>query len=151
MKRSDAAVAGLLIGFAAFIFLESRRLPLGSLREPQTGVFPTILATLLALFAAVLLLQAWRTADPAGGAETLEPRSWTRIGAALAAMAFFALALESVGFFLTTFLLMILLLRAIEAQRWSKVITIALATALVSYAIFGMLLGIPLPAGFLGI
>jgi putative tricarboxylic transport membrane protein len=151
MKRSDVAVAGLLIGFAGFIFLEGRRLPLGSLRVPQTGFFPSILAALLALFAGALLFQAWRTADSAGGAETLEPRSWVRIGAALAAMAFFALALESAGFFLTTFLLMTLLLRAIEAQRWSKVIPIALATALVSYAIFGMLLGIPLPAGFLGI
>ena len=151
MKRSDAAVAALLIGLAAFIFLESRRLPLGSFRVPQTGFFPTILAALLALFAAALLLQAWRTADSAGGAETLEPRSWARIGAAMAAMAFFALVLESAGFFLTTFLLMILLLRAIEAQKWSKVIAIALATALVSYAIFGLLLGIPLPAGFLGI
>jgi len=46
---------------------------------------------------------------------------------------------------------MILLLRAIEAQRWSKVIGIAVATALIPYAIFGWLLGIPLPTGILGI
>ena len=151
MKRSDAAVAALLIGFAAFIFLESRRLPVGSLRVPQTGFFPIILAALLALFAAALLLQASRTADLAGAAQRLEPRGWMRIGAALAAMAFFALALESAGFFLTTFFLMALLLRAIDAQKWSKVIAIALATAVVSYAIFALLLGIPLPAGFLGI
>jgi hypothetical protein len=58
MKRSDAAVGALLIGLAAFIFLESRRLPLGSLRVPQTGFFPTILAALLALFAAALLLRS---------------------------------------------------------------------------------------------
>lgn len=151
MKRSDAAVAGLLISLAVFVVLESRRLSFGSLRVPQTGFFPTILATLLAAFAAVLLLQAWRTADAPGDTERLEPRGWMRIGVALAAMATFALALESAGFFLTTFLLMALLLRAIETQKWSKVITIALATALVSYTIFGLLLGIPLPTGFLGI
>ena len=63
----------------------------------------------------------------------------------------FALVLERAGFFLTTFFLMVLLLRAIEAQSWSKVIGIAVATALISYAIFGWLLGIPLPAGILGI
>jgi putative tricarboxylic transport membrane protein len=74
-----------------------------------------------------------------------------RIGGTLATMVGFALALERLGFLLTTFLLMVLLLRAIESQRWPKVVAIALMTALISYAIFGWLLGIPLPAGVLGI
>jgi putative tricarboxylic transport membrane protein len=69
----------------------------------------------------------------------------------LAALAGFALVLERLGFLLTTFLLMVLLLRAIEAQRWPKVIVVALATALISYAIFAWLLGVPLPPGVLGI
>ena len=42
-------------------------------------------------------------------------------------------------------------LRAIESQSWPKVVAIALATAVVAYAIFGWLLGIPLPVGALGI
>jgi heme A synthase len=46
---------------------------------------------------------------------------------------------------------MISLLRAIEAQKWRKVVVVALATALISYAIFSLLLGVPLPAGLLGI
>ncbi len=66
-------------------------------------------------------------------------------------LAGFALALERLGFLLTTFLLMISLLRAIEAQKWRKVVVVALATALISYAIFSWLLGVPLPAGLLGI
>jgi hypothetical protein len=46
---------------------------------------------------------------------------------------------------------MVLLLRAIESLAWHKVFAVALATSLVAYAIFGWLLGIPLPAGVLGI
>jgi len=151
MKRFDAAVAVLLIGFALFIFLESRRLAFGSLRAPQTGFFPTVLVVLLALFAVALLFQGWRATQPASGAEKFPPGSWSRIGAALAAMAGFAYVLESAGFILTTFFLMALLLRAIEAQSWWKVMAIALATALLCYAIFEKLLGVPLPVGFLGI
>lgn len=151
MKRADAAVAGLLIGFAVFILLESRRLAFGSLRVPQTGFFPTILVVLLALFAAALLLQAWLATEPDSGAEKMAPGSWSRIGAALAVMAAFAFVLESAGFVVTTFFLMVLLLRAIESQSWLKVTAIALATALLSYAIFEKLLGVPLPVGFLGI
>ena len=63
----------------------------------------------------------------------------------------FALVLEWLGFLLSTFFLMVLLLRAIEAPRWSKVIIVALVTALISYGLFAWLLGVPLPAGVLGI
>ncbi len=150
MKRLDAAAAGLLIGFAIFILLESLRLPFGSLRAPQTGFFPTVLAVLLALLAAALFVNPAR-APAAAAAARLAPGSWARIGAALAAMAGFAVVLERAGFFLTTFLLMALLLRAIEAIKWPKLIAIALATALIAYALFAIALGIPLPAGFLGI
>ena len=58
----------------------------------------------------------------------------------LAMLAAFGLVLERVGFLLATFLLMVILLRAIEAQDWRKVIAVALATALISYGLFGRLL-----------
>jgi hypothetical protein len=45
---------------------------------------------------------------------------------------------------------MVLLLRAIEAPRWSKVFTVALVTALASYGLFAWLLGVALPAGIFG-
>jgi len=48
-------------------------------------------------------------------------------------------------------LLMVILLRSIEAQNWRKVIAVALATAVISYGLFAWLLGVPLPAGILGI
>jgi len=69
----------------------------------------------------------------------------------LAAMTGFAVLLERLGFLLTTFFLMLLLLRAIESQRWSKVFFVALLTAVGSYALFGWILGIPLPGGVFGI
>ena len=74
-----------------------------------------------------------------------------RIGATLATMIGFALVLERLGFLLATFILMVLLLRAIDAPRWSKVIIVSLVTSLLSYGLFAWLLGVPLPAGVLGI
>ena len=151
MKRSDAAVSVILIGLAGFILLESRHLSFGTMRVPQTAFFPKILAVLLLIFSGIALLQAIIGTKSSTRSEPLAAEGWTRIGATLATMVGFAFVLERAGFFLTTFLLMILLLRAIEAQRWSKVIGIAVATALISYAIFGWLLGIPLPTGIFGI
>jgi hypothetical protein len=60
------------------------------------------------------------------------------------------MALERLGFLLSTFLLTGFLLRVMEPRSWSKLLTLALATALGSYAIFARALGMPLPPGILG-
>lgn len=151
MKRADVTVALIMSGLAAFILLEAGKLSFGSMRVPRTAFFPIILATLLLFLSLILLGQALRGAPTGRGPERIEAEGWFRIGATLATLAGFALALERLGFLLSTFLLMVLLLRAIEPQAWPKVIAVALVTSLVVYAIFGWLLGIPLPAGVLGI
>jgi len=151
MKRSQLAVSLVLVGWAAFLLIQSRHLSFGSLRVPQTGFFPTVLAILLLILAAILFGQGFVGAEPGRGPDKILTEGWSRIGLTLAAMIAFALVLESLGFLLSTFFLMILLLRAIESQRWSKVVVVAVLTAIASYAIFGWILGIPLPGGLLGI
>lgn len=123
---------------------------LGTLRVPQTAFFPTVLAALLLGLALVLLCQSLRSRESQESAEKIAAAGWFRIGATLATLIGFALVLEWLGFLLGTFLLMVLLLRAIEPQRWPRVFAIALATALIAYFIFAWLLGVPLPAGVLG-
>ena len=151
MKKPNLVVALLLVGFAAIILEQSGHLPFGRLQVPQTGFFPTTLAALLLGFSLILLAQALRgTAERQRIPDPIAPEGWVRIGATLATMVGFALVLERLGFLLTTFVLMVLLLRATESQKWHKVIAIAVATALFSYAVFAWLLGIPLPAGVLG-
>jgi hypothetical protein len=118
---------------------------------PQTAFFPRILSLLLLIFSLILLAQAMRAKETARGPEQIATQGWVRIGATLATMAAFALVLETLGFLLSAFLLMVLLLRAIEAQPWHVVIGVALSTALISYLLFARLLGIPLPGGILGI
>jgi putative tricarboxylic transport membrane protein len=151
MKRSQLAVSLVLVGWAVFLLIQSRHLSFGSMRVPQTGFFPTVLAILLLILAAILFGQGFVGAEPGRGPDKILAEGWSRIGLTLAAMIAFALVLESLGFLLSTFFLMILLLRAIESQRWSKVVVVAVLTAIASYAIFGWILGIPLPGGVLGI
>ena len=149
--RSNFVVAAILLALAVYIFLAANTLPFGTIRVPQTAFFPKILAVLLGIFSVILSARALAGTEVLRGPEKIETEGWIRIGATLAALAAFAFVLEWLGFLLTTFLLMILLLRAIEAQKWHKVVLVALATALISYAIFSWLLGVPLPSGVLGI
>jgi putative tricarboxylic transport membrane protein len=151
MKRLDLIAAAGLAGLAGYILFESRKLAFGSLRVPQTGFFPRALGILLVLLALGELLRALRHSEVVLSMEKIAGEGWIRIGATLATMLGFALVLEWLGFLLATFLLMVLLLRAIEAPRWPKVFVVALVTALLSYGLFAYLLGVPLPAGILGI
>ena len=149
--RSNIAVAAVLLALAGYIFLAAGTLPFGTMRVPQTAFFPKTLAVLLGIMSVILLARTLAGKEAVSGGEKIETQGWIRIAATLMTLAGFALALERLGFLLTTFLLMISLLRAIEAQKWRKVVVVALATALISYAIFSLLLGVPLPAGLLGI
>ena len=151
MKRSQLAVPAVLAGLAGFVLLESRHLSFGTMRVPQTGFFPWVLATLLLILCVILFAQGLFGAKSDRPPDHILPEGWSRIVFTLAAMIGFALVLERLGFLLTTFFLMLLLLRAIESQRWSKVFFAALLTAVGSYALFGWILGIPLPAGVFGI
>jgi putative tricarboxylic transport membrane protein len=152
MRRSSIAAAVILLGLAGFILFEVRKLPLGSLRVPQTALFPATLAVLLLLFSLAALVLAFRLSGSESGpaAQKIDSEGWSRIGATLAALVGFALVLERIGYLPSTFILMILLLRAIEAQKWYVVLSVALLTSLLSYFLFARLLGVPLPAGALG-
>ena len=151
MKRSQFAVSIVLAGLAGFVLLESRHLSFGSMRVPQTGFFPLVLATLLLILSIILCGQVLFGGQSGRSPDNILPEGWFRIAFTLTAMIGFALVLERLGFLLSTLFLMILLLRAIESQRWFKVFFVAVLTAIASYAIFGWLLGIPLPGGILGI
>ena len=151
LRRSNIAVAILLAGLAGWLFLQASQLNFGTLRVPQTAFFPKVLASLLLFFSVLLLLQSLRQRDTGEVRQKIEPEGWLRIGATLATLIGFAVVIERLGFLLSTFLLMVLLLRAIEPQNWLRVFTIALATSAIAYFIFAWLLNIPLPAGILGI
>ena len=148
--RSHILAAVLLLALAGYIFLAAGELPFGTLRVPQSAFFPKILAVLLAILSLLMLI---RPVGAVGKAEVnaIDASGWRRIGITLAAMAGFALVLEPLGFLLAAFLLMVALLRAVEAQSWRRIIVIAAAAALISYLIFARFLGVPLRAGVLGI
>lgn len=148
--RSNLAVAAVLLALAGYIFVAAGAMPFGTIRVPQTAFFPKTLAIVLFLLSLVLLAETVAGTQ----AETDRPRiaaeGWVRIGTTLATLIVFVFLLEPLGFIVTTFMLMVALLRAIESQGWGKMISVALITSLVSYALFAWLLGIPLPAGVLG-
>src|SRR3990172_12652274 len=66
---------------------------------------------------------------------------WRKIILVVAALVGYAYALERLGFFLTTVLVLIFLFKAIEPQRWTVAVAGAVLTALAAYRLFHLWLG----------
>ena len=146
--HKDALVTSILFFMLAVgAFIESMKLPFGTVSAPAAGFFPTILAVLLALTSLFIFVDALRGSHddvPLG-----EPLKWKKILLTLGSLLVFGLVFERLGYLLATFLFILFLLRAVERQSWGLALSVALSASLVSYIIFGLLLGTPLPAGLL--
>ena len=146
MKR--AAVAWLFFFLIALGSLyEALKLPFGRTNAPGAGFFPAVLAALLAVVSLIGLIAAFRDASEQKISESR--LVWKKIILTVTALLAFAFIFEYVGYLVTTFLFVAFLLRIVERKSWAQAGAVALCASLVSYIIFGLLLGAPLPAGLL--
>lgn len=140
-------IAGVgLVAFGLFAVWEARALPFGSLGNPGAGMFPVALALMLAALGLLLALK--------GGGPALGARGWkeARPGLAIfAALAFAALALETLGYRLTVTAVLLFLIGAVERKGWRAAVLVAFGFAFVSHALFADFLRVPLPRGPFGI
>ena len=136
----------LLLLFSCFICIQSYRLNLGTLNSPGPGLFPFGAGLVLGLLALIVILQSAQE----GGSERIEGRGNLKIALVLFTLVAYGLLLERVGFLVTTFGLLVFLLKVIVSQRWARVLVSALLSTLMSYVIFEIWLKTQLPKGFIG-
>ena len=140
-------IAGLvLVALGLLIVWESRALPFGSLAAPGAGMFPVALALILAALGLLLALKAGGPALGALGWKEAKPGL-----AIFAALAFAALALETLGYRLTVVAVLLFLIGAVERKGWRATGLVAFGFAFASYALFADFLRVPLPRGPFGI
>jgi hypothetical protein len=143
---TDRLSAGVLALFALFVMWESRQLPLGTFRHPGPAYVPVLLASLLLIFAVLILLTA-------GQAPKLSSLRWTEWRHALAifvACVFSVFAIERLGYRLSMFLMLGFLVKFVEKRSWISTLIFAFSLSFGSYFLFYTLLRVPLPQGPLG-
>jgi hypothetical protein len=146
MLRADRVAGGVLVALAVGVLIESRVLPLGSLRHPGPAYMPVLLALLLLGFGVLLAL---RRSDASGQPATWS--DWRHAVAILASCAFAALALERLGYRLTILIVLVFLLAVVERRGWLVTSLFAVALAFGSFYLFSTVLRVPLPLGPFGI
>jgi hypothetical protein len=143
---TDRASGTTLVLFALLVIWESRRLPLGTFRQPGPAYVPVILASLLLILGAFLVLSASR----APSFSSISWSEWRHTVAILGASIFSVFAIERLGYRLTVLLVLGFLVKVVEKRGWLVSLAFAFSMAFGSFFLFYTILRVPLPEGPLG-
>ena len=125
---------------------------IGTLTQPGPGFYPLGLGSLLIFFSLILLGQGIRSSlttkkvspfSVSGGSK--------RVAYAVLILLLLAFFFETIGYLITFFLLIMLLMAGAGLRNWKRILLVAFFSALGVYLVFILLLQQPLPRGFLGV
>jgi hypothetical protein len=153
MKKADQWSGLALLLLAAGMIWAALGLPFGDLHKPGPGFFPFWLGVIMGAMAIGLFVQTTLAKQSVRTIRNIleEDVRWSKVVLVLVALILYAFLMDTIGFLIVTFLLLVVLLRFIEPQSWKVVIGWALAGSVGSYLIFEVWMKLRLPKGFWGI
>ncbi|OGL29279.1 MAG: hypothetical protein A3G44_07435 [Candidatus Rokubacteria bacterium RIFCSPLOWO2_12_FULL_73_47] len=151
MARRDG-IAALVLGLVAgAVIHQAAALPFGGARNPGPGFVPWWAGVALAGLSLLLGVQVVRARRGPGARRGVEAArgDWRRVAALLAALALYVVALDPLGYPVSTFLLVLLMLRPATRRALVPALGLAVLAAGGSYVLFAVWLQVPLPPGAL--
>lgn len=150
-RAGDLAASALLVALAAGTCAGAWRLGLGDVHTPGPGFMPFAAAALLGAMALIQLVRlAVASRGPAADRRPFAHSRWSIVAIVLGALVGFGAAIDTLGFAISTFLMLLVLFGVIARKRWWVAFTVALLIAVVARLAFRAL-GLELPRGPLGI
>jgi hypothetical protein len=135
-----------------FLSLWSTSYQIGSFVQPGPGLYPLVLGILLILLSLLLFVQAIKSSPAIKKVLPFSlPGGWKKVAYTVLILLLATFFFETIGYLLTFFLLIMLLMRGAAPQGWKKILLVAIFSALGIYLVFVLLLKQPLPRGFLRI
>ncbi|MFC1815537.1 tripartite tricarboxylate transporter TctB family protein [Thermodesulfobacteriota bacterium] len=131
-------------GLSLFVLWESLRLGLGTLMKPGSGFFSFCAGVILSVLSLVVIYRGW------GVRESLTAHS-RRVILVLLSLFVYSLVLNTLGFVVSTFFLVGILFQIGESRRWWTLLIMSVLVTSLAYLIFGVLLNVYFPRGFVGI
>lgn len=154
MKKFPLYIIVFYISLGIFISIYAYKLGMGHLSEPGPGFMPFWLGAIVSALALCRLVKEFFRKGKEEGTDdkTFGTTKWSSSHSKLVFIALtlfvYALFLEWLGYIITTFLAMILLLRLSGYTQWVRIIVYAAIIVGASYAMF-VYLGVDFPAGVL--
>jgi hypothetical protein len=149
MKSQDVYVGSFLAALGTGAAAMAHGLGLGEVTNPGAGFIPFGAAVLLTLMSLGLAAKALLK-DGASGGHPFRGIRWTAVALVLLSLAAYGAFLNTLGFVITTFLLMTLLVRVVGRRTLGMALLVSTLTAAAASLIFIVWLGVQMPKGFLG-
>ncbi len=150
MKKRDRSSSVIWGALGIYIAFEGYRLDLGTLGNPKCGFLIFWAGVILAGLSSILFIQTfWQKPDKEGAQSLWANVRWGRGIKLLSALVVYAIFFKTLGFIVSTFLLLLFLFKGLEPQRWSAALVLSVATIAVCYFVFGVFLEMQFPAGIL--
>jgi putative tricarboxylic transport membrane protein len=154
MRKRDILSSLVWLGLGLLFMIASLREGLFRKGIPGPGFLPFITALALIALSLMVFLPAVnrKKEERDEKVEKFFPEkdSFKKIALGLMALFLYGMALEYIGYIVTTILFMVFTFRLMEREKWKGPLLFAVSTAVISYLLFVVLLEVQLPGGFLG-
>ena len=137
-------ILGLALGI--FVIRSGLHLKLGSINDPGSGYVLFYTGILMCLFAASIIVAAVTEGGPTF-ASRWDGARWGKPVVIIAALVVYSVALDQLGFLVSTIPLLLLLLRAIDPVRWTLAVPLAVLAPVGVWWVLKRGLLIQLPSG----
>ena len=127
-------------------------LGLGTMEELGSGFLTFVAGSFVSLMALIIIVQSFR-GDPAARtrvSELWKGVMWWRALAITGLILLFIFSFETIGFFVCSFFLLVIIMRWLEGLEWSMCLVVPTVATVTTYIVFKTMMNISLPAGIFG-
>jgi putative tricarboxylic transport membrane protein len=154
LKKIDQISGSIILGIAVFYLSKTAKLAIWKGKTLGPGFFPLLLGIALVALTLLLLIKATLAARDRflSPAERFFPSrsGLLKLLYLIGALVAYVLALQPLGYLLSTLLFLFALFLAWDPKRPGLAVAVAVGTVLCSYVFFDLLLQVQLPKGLLG-
>ncbi len=147
MGKRDLISGAFLTALSIYVCMMAYRLGLGTGSTPGAGFAGFGIAFLLGLMSIGMMIKGFIRIGKAREAAAVPPIKWRMPLLILTILSGYGAFFRFLGFPLSTFILMVLLVWVVGRRRFTVALLVSILTVAFSYALFVTALGLPLPLG----
>jgi putative tricarboxylic transport membrane protein len=146
--KADTVTSVIALAVAGYIAHEGHALDLGTASNPGSGFILFWTGLIMAGLSSGVLIGSLTGSHPGFSlGSVFQDSRWGKVLYVVALLAIHAALLETLGFVITTFALLVVLFKTVEPQGWGVSVLGAFLTTAAAWGVFVAWLGTQLPTG----
>ncbi|MBM4278346.1 MAG: tripartite tricarboxylate transporter TctB family protein [Deltaproteobacteria bacterium] len=151
MKVFDQLSSIFWFVISTAVFIESIRLGIGKIQNPGVGFITLGASGILGILSFVLFIKATLTKEEKETEPLFSKGRWPRVLFVLFILCVYSVVMPTLGYLLSTFILMTFLFWVLERRKIWLVFTASFLSTLISYFVFSKWLNCQFPDGLFGL